>query len=101
MTQEDLLKVPDGLVSLIRNLHPQIKADIRNALRLLTQNPNGGKALKEELDGLRSYRIKKYRIIYRIPAAFPQTLEIIAIGPRKNIYEETFNIISRERNKES
>lgn len=98
MTQEYLLKVPEGLVSLIRNLHPLIKADIRNALRLLTQNPNGGKALKEELGGLRSYRIKKYRIIYRIPVAPPKTLEIVAIGPRKNIYEETFKIISKQGN---
>ncbi len=101
MTQEYLLKVPDGLVSLIRNLHPLIKADIKNALRLLTQNPSGGKALREELEGLRSYRMKKYRIIYRILVASPKTLEIIAIGPRKNIYEETFNIISKERNKKN
>jgi mRNA interferase RelE/StbE len=97
MTQEHLLHIPEHLVSLIRNLHPLIKADIRNALRLLTQNPHGGKALKEELDGLRSYRLKKYRIIYRIAVTPPKTLEIIAIGPRKNIYEETFKIISRER----
>jgi mRNA interferase RelE/StbE len=100
MKQEHLLKIPEDLVSLIRNLHPLIKTDIRNALRLLTQNPLYGKLLKEELDGLRSYRIKKYRIIYRIPVTPLQTLEIIAIGPRKNIYEETFKIISRERNKE-
>ena len=100
MKQEHLLKVPEDLVSLIRNLHPLIKTDIRNALRLLTQNPLYGKPLKEELDGLRSYRIKKYRIIYRIPVTPLKTLEIIAIGPRKNIYEETFKIISRERNKE-
>jgi len=98
MTQEHLLKIPEHLVPLLRNLHPLIKADIKNALRLLTQNPYGGKALKEELDGLRSYRVKKYRIIYRIPITPPKILEIIAIGPRKNIYEETFKIISRESN---
>jgi hypothetical protein len=32
-----------------------------------------------------------------IPAQFGEKeLEIIAIGPRENIYEETFRIISRE-----
>ena len=100
MKQEQLLEIPENLVSLIRNLHPLIKTDIRNALHLLTQNPLYGKPLKEELDGLRSYRIKKFRIICRIAVTPLKTLEIIAIGPRKNIYEETFKIISRERNKE-
>jgi mRNA interferase RelE/StbE len=95
MGDDYLLKVPEGIVSLIRNLHPLIKADIRVALHFLVQNPNGGKVLKEELHGLRSYRIKRYRVIYRIVAP-KKILEIIAIGPRKNIYEETFKIISRE-----
>jgi len=95
MADDYLLKVPEGLVSLLRNLHPLIKAHIRPALYFLAKNPNGGKALKEELHGLRSYRVKKYRIIYRIIAP-EKILEIIAIGPRKNIYEETFKIISRE-----
>jgi mRNA interferase RelE/StbE len=90
-----LLKIPEDLVSLIRNLHPHIKAEIRSALHFLVQNPSGGKALKEELHGMRSYRIKRYRVIYRIVAP-EKILEIIAIGPRKNIYEETFKIISRE-----
>jgi mRNA interferase RelE/StbE len=95
MGDDYLLKVPESIVSLIRNLHPLIKADIGAALHSLIQNPNCGKALKEELYGLRSYRIKKYRVIYRIVVP-EKILEIIAIGPRKNIYEETFKIISRE-----
>jgi mRNA interferase RelE/StbE len=95
MADEYLLKIPEDLVVLIRNLHPLIKADIRSALHCLVKTPNSGKALKEELHGLRSYRVKRYRVVYRIVA--PETiLEIIAIGPRKNIYEETFKIISKE-----
>ena len=61
-----LLRVPESLVVLIRNLHPLLKVDIRAGLQLLLQNPESGKALKEELQGLRSFRIKRYRIIYRI-----------------------------------
>jgi mRNA interferase RelE/StbE len=90
-----LLRVPESLVVLIRNLHPLIKADIRAGLQLLLQNPERGKALKEELQGLRSLRIKRYRIIYRIVAA-DKILEIIALGPRKSIYEETYRILSRK-----
>ncbi len=95
MADDYLLKLPEDLISLIRNLHPHIKEDIRSALRFLVKNPNIGKALKEELYGLRSYRVKRYRVVYRIVAP-EKILEIIAIGPRKNIYEETFKILSRE-----
>jgi len=88
-------RLPDDIVTLVRKLHPALKANVRQALRLIGQNPYSGKALKEELTNLRSFRVRKYRIIYRI---FEQDniLEIVAIGPRKSIYEETFGIISRE-----
>ena len=95
MSGHYLLKLPEDLVSLIRNLHPLIKEDIRAALHFLVKNPNSGKALKEELNDLRSYRVKRYRIVYRVVAS-EKIIEIIAIGPRKNIYEETFKIISRD-----
>lgn len=93
MADEYLLRVPEGVVSLVRNLHPLIKADIRAALHFLMQKPDSGKPLKEELHGLRSYRVKRYRIIYRIVGG-EKILEIVAIGPRKNIYEETFYLIN-------
>ena len=87
-------RLPDDIVTLVRKLHPTLKTNVRQALRLIGQNPYAGKQLKEKLAHLRSYRVKKYRIIYRI---FDQDkiLEIVAIGPRKNIYEETFQIISK------
>jgi len=95
MSDDYLLKLPEDLVSLIRNLHPLIKEDIRSALHFLVKKPNIGKALKEELYDLRSYRVKRYRVVYRVVAP-EKIIEIIAIGPRKNIYEETFKIISRD-----
>ncbi len=94
-TQEKYkFRLPDDIVVLVRKLHPTLKANIRRALQLIGQNPYAGKLLKEELANLRSYRVKKYRIIYRV---FDQDkiLEIVAIGPRKRIYEETFHIMSK------
>ena len=88
-------RLPDDIVTLVRKLHPTLKANVRQALRLIGQNPYAGKQLKEELAHLRSYRVKKYRIIYRILDE-NNILEIVAIGPRKSIYEETFQVISRE-----
>ncbi len=88
-------RVPDDVAALVRKLHPTIKANLRQAMQLIGQDPYSGKMLKDELAQLRSYRVKKYRIIYRIVTQ-ENILEIIAIGPRKKIYEETFQIISKE-----
>jgi mRNA interferase RelE/StbE len=87
------LLVPDEVAELVRRLHPQLKAGIKAALKNILDDPACGKALKEELDGLRSYRFKRFRIIYKIAA---ENITIVAIGPRRYIYEETFLIISRE-----
>jgi mRNA interferase RelE/StbE len=56
-----------------------------------------GKALINELAGLRSFRVSSFRIIYRIKN--PEQIELVAIGPRQRIYEETFRIIQKEEGK--
>ena len=90
------LRVPDEVVALIRGCHPQLKRKIRAGLRLIVTEPDSGKSLKDELRGLKSYRISRFRIIYRISSK--QTIDIIVIGPRKAIYEETYRIIKKEAN---
>lgn len=64
-------------------------------MEAILSDPQTGKALQEELDGLRSFRVSRFRIIYRI--SDKKEIEIIAIGPRDRIYEETFRIIKKER----
>ena len=90
------LRVPDGVVALIRGCHPQLKRKIKAGLRHILTEPESGKSLKDDLAGFKSYRIRKFRIIYRISSK--QTIDIIAIGPRKAIYEETYRIIKKEAN---
>lgn len=87
--------IPDDIAHLIRNMHPQLKSVIRKGLQSLIDEPFLGKALKEELDGLRSFRVKKFRIIYRLSPK--GSIEVVALGPRKHIYEETFMLISKEK----
>ena len=87
------LRVPDDMAELIRNMHPHLKKKIKASLRTILADYNSGKALKEELLGLRSFRVSQFRIIYRL--ASDNIIEIIAIGPRARIYEETFRIISK------
>ena len=89
------LRIPDYLVTLIQGLHPQLKKKIRAALFQITNDPHTGKALKDELKGLWSYRIKRIRIVYRLSGK--DFIDIIAIGPRRNIYEETYRLLKKKK----
>jgi mRNA interferase RelE/StbE len=88
------LRVPDHLVGFIRGLHPEIKRKIKGSLKIIASEPGSGKPLKDELEGLRSIRVSRFRIVYRI--ADPKEIQIVAIGPRDRIYEETYRLISKE-----
>ena len=85
------LRIPDETVALIRNLHPQIRKKVRASLGTILSEPYSGKALKDELAGLRTFRVSRFRIVYRI--VHNKEIEIIAIGPRERIYEDTFRIM--------
>ena len=89
------LRIPDELVTLIRGLHPQLKKKIRAALFEITNDPHTGKALKDELKGLWSYRIRRIRIIYKFSEK--NFIDIITIGPRRNIYEETYRLLKKKK----
>ena len=77
---------------LIRKMHPQLKRKIRSGLDAIVHNPEIGKDLKLELAGLKTYRVGRMRIIYRLDCHC--IVELVAVGPRKNIYEETYRLIS-------
>ena len=42
---------------------------------------------------MRSFRVSRFRIIYRISP--DKVIEIVALGPRERIYEETFKILMK------
>ena len=88
------LRIPDDLVRLIRNLHPTLKRKVRAGLQAIVELPTCGKPLKEELSGLRSYRLGRFRIVYRLGEG--RTIEIVSIGPRRYIYEQTYRKVRRE-----
>ena len=79
----------------MRGLHPDIKRKVRAALDRLAQDLEAGKALQGDLQGLRSLRVARLRVIYRAPAR--RVIEIVTIGPRNRVYEETLRLISSER----
>lgn len=88
------LKVPDNVAELIRNMHPHLKKKVKASLQAILSDPYSGKVLKDTLAGLRSFRVSRFRIIYKI--SDQKLIEIVAIGPRENIYEETFRLLKRK-----
>jgi mRNA interferase RelE/StbE len=88
------LKVPSTLRDLIRKMHPNLKRKVRSALTDILDNPECGKPLVGELKGLWSLRIGRHRVVYRPDVA---GAEIVAIGPRKTIYEETTQHVLRDQ----
>ena len=87
------LKLSEETRSLIQHLHPELKRKVRAALEQILQDPDLGKALRDDLQGFRSLPVGRFRIIYR---ALPTVIEIVAIGPRNTIYEDTLRLIRRE-----
>jgi len=67
-------------------MHPELRRKIRLALNDILDDEHCGKALKGELSGLWSLRVGRQRVIYRPDA---EGAEIVTIGPRTGIYEET------------
>lgn len=88
------LRVPDYLTEFIRGLHPELKRKIKESLKLIIAEPNSGKPLKDDLEGLRSLRVGRFRIIYKLAGS--REIQVITIGPRASIYEETYRLIKRE-----
>jgi mRNA interferase RelE/StbE len=88
------LRVPDYIAELIRGLHPEIKRKVKGSLKHIACDPNSGKPLKDELEGLRSFRVSRFRIVYRV--AESREIQIIAIGPRERIYENTYRLVKKE-----
>ena len=88
------LVVPTDIQQLIRKMHPDLKKKVRASLKIILSEPYSGKALMDELSGLRSLRVSSFRIIYRIKNS--EKIELVAIGPRERIYQETYRLIQKK-----
>jgi mRNA interferase RelE/StbE len=84
--------VPPKVAEVIRHLPPDIKRAVRAALSALANNPSAGEPLEEELAGYWKYRVRRYRIIYRVIRP-GKALRILAVGERRSIYEEAVELL--------
>jgi mRNA interferase RelE/StbE len=75
-------------------MHPGLKKKVRASLAIILSDPTSGKALRDDPAGLRSFKIGRLRVVYRVSK---KEAQLVAIGPRSRIYEETSRLIRQEQ----
>ena len=78
---------------LLAKLHPEAKKLIKSGLDELRQNPYLGDDLQEELSGFKSYKIKRYRVLYAVNEE-EQVIRVYYVGHRKDVYEQFRDLLS-------
>ena len=81
---------------LLSKLHPENKKLIRAALEDLRKNPYAGSDLQEELYGFKSFKLKRYRVLYSINEE-DNIIQIFHIGHRKDVYEQFRRLLNELR----
>ena len=79
--------IPPHVAEAIRALHPDLKRSIKAAVRAIATDPGCGEPLLRELDGLRKYRVRRFRVVYAIDRK-TRVIRLIAVGHRQHVYEE-------------
>ncbi len=78
------LDIVEDLRDLLIHLPPSFTRKVKAALHSLAENPYQAKALKDDLAGLRSFRVARSRITLQIKGS---KVVVVAFGPRKDIYQ--------------
>ncbi len=79
---------------LISKLAPDIKKLVRSSIDFLLSEPHAGSELAGELEGYRSYKLKRYRIVYRLNED-ESFLEIYHVGHRRDVYEVLRSLLTQ------
>lgn len=87
--------IPPHVADVIRSLHPDLKQLIKSAIRAIAVNPECGEPLKGELDGLRKYRVRRFRIVYALERK-ARIIRMMAVGHRQTVYEELTERLRRK-----
>ncbi len=69
------------------SLHSDLKHLIESAIRAIAADPECGEPLKRELDGLRKYRVRRFRVVYAVHQK-TRIIRLMAVGHRRSVYEE-------------
>ncbi|TKB67920.1 MAG: cytotoxin [Nitrospira sp.] len=66
----------------------------KSAIRAIAADPECGEPLKRELDGLRKYRVRRFRIVYGVDQK-RRIIRLMAVGHRRSVYEELTDRLRR------
>ena len=78
----------------IVNWHPENRKIIRQALDQFHRNPYSGHDLQEELSEFKSFKSKRYRIIYKVEER-SSSIDIYVVGHRRDVYEQLGVLLRR------
>ncbi|MBX9659860.1 MAG: type II toxin-antitoxin system RelE/ParE family toxin [Nitrospiraceae bacterium] len=79
----------------MHSLHPDLKQLIKSAIRAIAADPECGGPLQRALDGLRKYRVRRFRIVYAVHQK-TRVIRLMAVGHRRSVYEELTEQIRRK-----
>lgn len=72
---------------LVSHMSPVQRRKTKETLRTIAMDPFEGKALQDDLAGLRSCRVGPLRVVYQIHTG-KKIVHVITIGPRRTVYKE-------------
>ena len=87
------LKFTPEVARLLSRLHPASKKLIKARLDELRQNPYMGQDLQQEFSGFKSYKIKRYRVLYDIDEE-EGVIQVYYVGHRRDVYEQFRDLLS-------
>lgn len=79
--------IPPHVADVIRSLHPDLKQLIKSVIRAIAANSECGEPLTRELDGLRKYRVRRFRIVYTVDQK-KRIIRLMAVGHSRSVYEK-------------
>ena len=88
------LKFTPEAARLLAKLHPEGKRLIKAGLDKLRQSPYVGDDLQQELSGFKSYKIKRYRVLYDIDEE-QELIQVYYVGHRRDVYEQFRDLLGR------
>ena len=80
----------------VSTLHPDIKKQLRSAIKKISKEPYSGKELQEELSDFLSYRFKRYRIIYQVIET-DKVIIVYMFGHRRDVYELFSELVNNQK----
>ena len=89
------IKLTPTAAQAFTRLHPDIRKQLKEALTKLKENPYSGKLLRDELIFFRSFKIKRYRVIYQVDDS-AKNIIVVALGHRRDIYEVAEKLIQEK-----